>query len=253
MATLHAMPDIAPLYADLAFHGPLSPARADQLIRSLGPLGGQEVVDLGCGWAELLLRTVATEPTVTGHGIDTDAAAIEHGRANATARGLADRVVLDVGDAAAWTGAADVLIVNGATHVWGGDPAEHTGNALAAAHARLRPGGRLLLGEGFWQREPEADRLAAAGIPRDQYRSLPDLVDFALGHGYRPLWIAVAGLAEWDEFESRHALGWEHWLLAHDGSPDAAEVRAAADRHRTAWLRGWRGLMGFAYLTLVRE
>jgi SAM-dependent methyltransferase len=173
MATLHAMPDIAPLHADLVFHGPLSPARADQLILSLGPLGGRQVVDLGCGWAELLLRTVATEPTVTGYGIDTDAVAIEHGRANATARGLADRVVLDVGDAAAWTGDADVLIVNGATHVWGGDPAEHTGNALAAAHARLRPGGRLLLGEGFWQREPEADRLAAAGIPRDSTAHCP--------------------------------------------------------------------------------
>ncbi len=247
------MPQITPLYEDLDFHGPLSRARADQLIASLGPLGGRRVVDLGCGWAELLLRAVATEPTAAGFGIDLDAVAIEHGTANAKARGLAGRVVLEVGDAGSWAGDADVLVVNGATHVWGGDPVEHTGNALAAAHELLRPGGRLLLGEGFWQREPEPGRLAAAGIPRDQYRSLPDLVDFALGHGYRPLWITEADLAEWDEFESRHALGWERWLLANPGSPDAPEVRAAADRHRTAWLRGWRGLMGFAYLTLVRH
>jgi hypothetical protein len=61
---------------------------------------------------------------------------------------LADRVVLDVGAAAAWPGVADVLIVNGASQVWGGEPAEHTANALTAGRKLLRSGGRLLLGEG---------------------------------------------------------------------------------------------------------
>jgi cyclopropane fatty-acyl-phospholipid synthase-like methyltransferase len=148
-------PVIPPLHEDLTFHGPLSSARADQLIRSLGPLAGQHVVDLGCGWAELLLRVLATEPTATGTGVDQDVAAIEHGRANAHARGLADRATLVVGDAGAWTGEADVLIVNGATQVWGGEPTEHTANALRKGRELLRPGGRLLLGEGFWEREPQ--------------------------------------------------------------------------------------------------
>jgi hypothetical protein len=85
----------------------------------------------------------------------------------------------------------------------------------------------------------------------DQYRSWPDLVDLVLDHGYRPLALCQASLDEWDEFESRHALGWERWLLANPASPDADEIRARADAHRTRWLRGWRGVLGFAYLTLV--
>jgi Methyltransferase domain len=244
-------PKFSPLYEDLVFHGPLSDSRADGLIRSLGPLAGQHVVDLGCGWAELLLRTLATEPTATGQGIDLDEEAIQHGRANARARGLADRVVLDVGDAGAWMRSADVLIVNGATHVWGGEPEQHTLNALTAGRKLLRPGGRLLLGEGFWEQAPTEARLRAMPIPRDQYVALPDLVDLALGNGYRLLSVSRAGLDEWDDFESRHGLGWVRWLVANADSPHAAQVAADADAHRTAWLRGWREVMGFAYLTLL--
>lgn len=251
--TLPAMtkPTIAPLHEDLVFNGPLSPARADGLVRSLGPLAGRHVVDLGCGWAELLLRAVATDPGATGYGMDTDAVAIEHGRANAERRGLTGQVTLDVGDAGAWSGDADVLIVNGATHVWGGDPVDHTENALAAGRRLLRPGGRLLLGECYWQREPTVARLDAMRIPAAQYRALPDLVDLALAHGYRMVWLSRASQDEWDEFESRYALRRERWLADNPGSEQATEVRSAADAHRTAWLRGWQDVLGYAYLTLV--
>lgn len=250
-------PVITPLYQDACFHGPLSCDRADRLIRSFGPLGGLHVVDLGCGWAELLLRTLAANPGATGHGVDTDAAAIAHGTANAQARGLGDRVVLEVADAATWpTGpsdgpVADVVIVNGASHVWGGDAAGHTANALRVGRALLRPGGRMLLGEGFWEQEPTAARLAAMPIERDECRPLPDLVDLALDHGFRLLELSRASRDEWDEFESRHALGWERFLLANPDSPHAADVKARADAHRKAWLRGWQDVLGFAYLTLA--
>jgi len=43
----------------------------------------------------------------------------------------------------------------------------------------------------------------------------------------------------------------KRWLLANPGSPHADEIRARADAHRSAWLRGWRDVLGFAYLTLV--
>ncbi|WP_394350447.1 hypothetical protein [Nocardiopsis quinghaiensis] len=46
--------------------------------------------------------------------------------------------------------------------------------------------------------------------------------------------------------------GWEDWLLANPGSPDADEVRAGADRHREFRVRGTRETIGFAYLSLIR-
>ena len=240
------MVTLPPLHEDLVFHGPLSSYRADLLVRSLGPLDGQHVVDLGCGWAELLLRTVAAG--ATGYGVDQDADAIAHGRKLAVERGLADGVTLDVGDAGLWSGEADVLIVNGASQIWGGDPLTHTANALAAGRRFLRPGGRLLLGEGFWEREPTAAQLAAMPVPREQYGTVADLVDLAMEHGYRLLWLSQANQDEWDEFESGHALARERRLLTH---PDDTEVRERADRQREWRLKGWRGVLGMAYLTLV--
>ena len=237
---------LTPLHDDLLFHGPLSSDRADLLVRSLGPLAGQHVVDLGCGWAELLLRTVAAG--ATGHGVDQDAEAIAHGQKLALDRGLADRVTLSVGDAGSWSGSADVLIVNGATQVFGGDPLDHTANTLAAGRRILRPRGRLLLGEGFWEREPTPAQLAVMPIPLEQYGSVASLVDLAFEHGYRLLWLSQASQDEWDEFESGHALVYERRLAEH---PTDTAVLERSDRQRTWRLKGWRGVLGMVYLTLV--
>lgn len=245
-------PEIAPLQEDLTFHGPLSEERAARLIRGLLPLDGAHVLDVGCGWAEFLLRVLETAPTATGTGVDLDEAAIAHGQANAEKRGLSSRVSLEVADVAQWQPdrPVDAVVVNGASQVWGGDPLQHTANALTAAKGLLRAGGKLLLGEGFWEREPTDAQLAAMPIPRDQYGSLADLADLAHAHGYRLLAVEQASLDEWDVFENGHGLAWERWLRDNPDSPHAEEIRAKADTHRTYRLRGWRGTLGLAYLTL---
>jgi len=245
-------PEIAPLHEDVTFHGPLSEQRAARLIRTLKPLDGAHVLDLGCGWAEFLLRTLEAAPTATGTGVDLRAADIAHGQANAEARGLAGRVELVVADVGEWKPEkpADVVIVNGASQVWGGDPVQHTVNALTAARELLAPGGRLLLGECFWEREPTDEQYAAMPVPRDQYGSFADLVDLAIAHGYRLLTAEQASLDEWDEFENGHGLAWERWLRANPDSPHAEEIRAKADTYVRYRFHGWRGTMGLAYLTL---
>ncbi|MGI5505438.1 SAM-dependent methyltransferase [Lentzea sp. CA-135723] len=245
-------PEIAPLHEDLTFHGPLSEERAARLIRSLTPLDHAHVVDVGCGWAEFLLRTLEAAPTATGTGVDRDAKAIAHAEAAAEARGLTTRVSLQAADVTGWRPArpADVLIVNGASQVWGGDPLHHTANALTEARKLLAPGGRLLLGEGFWEKEPAEAQLAAMPVPKAQYSSLADLVDLTHTHGYRLLAVEQANQDEWDVFENGHALAWERWLRENPDSEHAPHVRATADTQRNYRLRGWRGTMGLAYLTL---
>ena len=245
-------PEIAPLHEDLTFHGPLSAERAGRLIRGLRPLDGKHVVDVGCGWAEFLLRTLEAAPTATGTGVDRDATAIAHAQANAEARGLTSRVSLRAADVQQWQPErpADVVIVNGASQVWGGDPLQHTANALAAARKLLNPRGKLLLGEGFWEREPTDEQLDAMPIPREQYGTVADLADLAHEHGYRLLAVEQASLDEWDVFENGHALAWERWLRDNPDSEHTAAIRAKADAHRTYRLRGWRGTLGLAYLTL---
>ena len=245
---------ITPLYRDCDFNGPLSDAHAARLIDTLGPLDAQHIADIGCGWAELLLRTLARAPTATGFGIDIDEGDIAHGRANAAARELDGRVDLVAGDAGTREGTdADIVFNIGSSHVWGGDPLTHTANALQALSATVRPGGRLLFGECFWAREPtDAELEAMDDVPRGQYRSIRALVDLALSHGFRLRALSQASLEEWDDFENWNAKAWEEWLVDNPDAPGADGIRARADRHRRARIDGWREVMGMAYLTLIR-
>ncbi len=233
----------------LDFNAPLSDAAAADLVAGLQPLAGARVVDLGCGWGELLLRVLAGAPTAHGLGIDIDAEALERGRTNAQARGLVGRVRFEEADVAGWRGdPADVLIAIGVSHAWGG-----TAGTLKALHAHVRPGGRLLLGDAVWEQPPTPEALAGLHARAEDFGSVADLVDLAMATGYRLLGLRMASLSEWDSFESRWCAGYERWIADHADSPDAIPARARVDEHRDGWLRGYRGTLGFAYLTLARS
>lgn len=85
----------------------------------------------------------------------------------------------------------------------------------------------------------------------DEFHDLGGLVDVAVSAGFRPVWIETADGDEWEDFESGYQADAEEWLAAHPDHPLAQETRERVDRHRSSWLRGYRGVLGMAYLTLV--
>jgi len=233
-------------YSLLDFNSPLSDQRAADLIAGLLPIGGR-VVDLGCGWAELLLRVLEAAPEAVGTGIDHDGPGLDRARSNALTRGLADRVELVDGDAAQWPGIeADVTIAIGVSHIWGG-----TRPMLEAIRGHLRHGDRVVVGEGFWETPPTPEAIEVLAPEPDEFHPLGGLVDLAISCGYRMLAVSTASPDEWEVFESRWCGGIERWLLDHPAAPEAAAERATVDEHRAGWLHGYRGVLGFAYLTLV--
>ena len=93
----------------------------------------------------------------------------------------------------------------------GGQPRAHRGRAPRAYRGRARrvrrlvnPGGRVLLGEGFWHRTPTEAELARMwpGTTAGEFGDLASLVDLAVGAGFRPAWIETATGQEWEDFES---------------------------------------------------
>ena len=231
----------------LAFHGPLSAARADRLAAELAARGPETVADYGCGWGELLLRVLAAAPGARGMGVDVRGPDIARARANAGQRGLAGRATFIEGTAADHAGAADVVLNSGAYQAFGSIP-----EALKALRRLVNPGGRLLFGAEIWERTPNGRQLAAMwpGTTLETCLYLPDVVDAAVAAGFRPLRIEAATREEWDEFESGLATGAEEWLLGNPDHPEAGQVRDLLDTHLSIWLRGHRDVMGFAYLTL---
>ena len=93
--------------------------------------------------------------------------------------------------------------------------------ALQALRRLVNPGGRVLLGEGFWERPPAAAELAAMwpGTTAGEFRDLAGLVDLVVDAGLRPAWIEVASREEWDDFESGYQCDEEEWLAAHGDHP----------------------------------
>lgn len=243
------MADAPTYYAHLTFNAPLSGARADAIATRLAVNGPSDVLDVGCGWGELLLRVTAAAGAARGLGVDTDTRLLERAREAARSRGLDDRLTFAAQDGATVTTPADVVLCVGSSHAFGEDAGLEA--ALAALYALVRPGGRLLLGEHLWEPTGPVD----TDLVWDDVLAAPDLaglVDAAVAAGFRPLWIEQANRDEWDAFESGFLADEEEWLVRHPTDPAAADRRTGADEHRVRWLRGYRHGLGFAYLTLGR-
>lgn len=240
---------------------PLSQARADALVGfladGLAPAANPLVLDLGCGWAEMLLQVLAAVPSASGIGVDTDPEAITHGRSLAEARGISARVELRRADARARPPAtADAVVCIGASQVWGppveeARPLDHAA-ALSALRALVPRGGRVLYGESIWSQPPTPAATAPLAGRDDEHVSLPGLLELAVDHGFAPLAVHEASQDEWDVFESGCAARYARWLASHDADhPDRAEVLRRAARQRSAYLGGYRGVLGLAHLGLV--
>ena len=71
--------------SQLPFHGPLSQARAARLTERLTRNHPGTVLDIGCGWGELMLQILSAAPDATGVGIDLDDDDLTRGQAAARA------------------------------------------------------------------------------------------------------------------------------------------------------------------------
>ncbi|MEV5974124.1 class I SAM-dependent methyltransferase [Streptomyces sp. NPDC051921] len=238
----------------LTFHGPLSEARVGRVVARLAAASPATVLDIGCGWGELLLRVLDAVPGASGLGIDINGDDLALGRRLAAERGLAERVdYVEESGLGTTRGPADTVLCLGSGQALC-DPDLPYDPAVVLRELRrlVRPGGRVLLGEGFWEHTPTDAELARMWPDArvEDHCTLDVLVDLAVEAGFRPAWIETASPEEWEEFESgyRHAV--ELWLAAHPDHPLAAETRARVDRQRSQWL-GYRSVLGIAYLTLV--
>ncbi|MGH3715891.1 MAG: methyltransferase domain-containing protein, partial [Micromonosporaceae bacterium] len=188
----------------------------------------------------------ATAPAapITGVGVDTDEAALARGRALAADRFLDRQVSFLTGEAAAWSEPMDRVLCVGAAHAFGG-----TAAALDALSSVVRPGGRLLFGDGFWERPPGDEALEIFGT---ETLSLVELVTQAQRSGWRVLHLSVADQREWDDFESSWGAGRQEWLLEHPDDPRAPELRDELDARLRQYVGCYRGVLGLAYLVLGR-
>ncbi len=237
-------------HADHPIAAPLADESVARLLDRAVTDEADRALDLGCGGGAWLRRLLVRNPSMRAEGVDIHAAALEQAREGAEEDGVADRLVLHEMDAAVFASAHrfDVVLSVGAAHAFGG-----LLPTLTAARELLAPGGHFVVGDGFWEREPDAAALSSLGATWDDYADLPTTVDRVVAEGWTPVYGHVSTAGEWDDYEWSWTGSLSRWALDHREEPGALDTYKAAAEHRSEWLTGYRGTLGFVTLVLRRS
>ncbi|MCX4775632.1 SAM-dependent methyltransferase [Streptomyces sp. NBC_01264] len=232
-------------HADHPIKSPLGDDSVRGLLERGLPRGDERVLDLGCGTAEWLLRALAAHPDLHAEGVDLSEDALAQAHEAAVRLGVRDRLVLHHQEAAEFVSPEPFGLVLGvgSTHAFGG-----LLPTLAGAAGHLGPGGRVLIGEGFWDRPPSPEAVELFGEQAD----LATTVDQVVADGWTPVHGHVSTRRELDDYEWACWGSLASWALDHPADPDSGHVLATATARRTEWLRTYRDTWGFVSLVLRR-
>lgn len=228
-------------HRDHTFANPLSEAKIDRLLTLLDLPPEAQVLDVGCGNAELLIRLIERY-AIVGVGIDPNAEALDEGRRRAQGRIPEERLQLHTIPAADFQPQRtfDAALCIGASHAYGGYP-----QTLAALQTLVRPGGQILIGEGYWKRNPDPEYLALLGAEPDELTGHADNVSRAVAAGLTLLYSVTSSAEDWDHYEGLYSSAVERFVAAHPDDPESLEFAAYIRRWYAGYLRWGRDTLGF--------
>jgi cyclopropane fatty-acyl-phospholipid synthase-like methyltransferase len=224
----------------LRYNNPFSPAKMEEMIDLLQLPASAAVLDIGTGMAELLIRLVERYQ-VSALGLELDAADLQEARQQIAARIPTGRLELRQDDARTFEPGLqtfDLVCCVGACHIFGGirPTLEHLARWV-------RPGGKILVGEGYWKQEPAQEYLAALATKREELQIHADNVAAGVALGQVPIYASVCNEDEWDRFE---------WLNLHEryrrcqpDDPGLPTLIAELDAWRDIYLQWGRDTLGF--------
>ena len=231
-------------HCDHIFCSPMSSTKADELVELLGLPASSRVLDVGCGKAEFLLRAVQRY-AAAGVGVDPNGEFLRVARANAEARGLAERTEWHearVADLVLEPASFDLALCFGSSQAFGSFE-----QALAALAALVRPGGQVLMADPYWRKEPASDFLAFLGASADVHLTHAGNETAGLAAGLAPLYSCVSTDDEWDHYEGLFCRAVERFARDHPQDPDALPFRERIRAWRECYRRWSRDTMGFGF------
>lgn len=243
-----------PRASDIAHRGlricnPISSATLDAVIARATLPPGSSAIDVGCGKGEFLLR-LAARYDVFAEGIDLSQSRIDEAHVAGKRRPLDGRVRFICTDVATFVprkSGYSLTACVGSTHALGG---------LEAALATLRkwtvPGGWVVVGEGFWVKEPEPEYLAALGAEKGELGAEGWIEEIARKVGLEPVEKWVASREEWDAYENALLEGIEKHVRDTPADREGPEMLREQRAFHAAQLKWGRDTMGFAVHLLKR-
>ena len=209
--------------------------------------------DVACGKAALLVE-LAHRRGVSGLGIDRNPWFLAAGREAASAAKVAELVDLREGEIGTGTAplpgdAADLASCIGASGVFGGRR-----ETLETLSGVARPGGLVLVGEGYLRRPLTEAEEGEFGIGEDEMVDVAATIATGTGLGLEPLGSLLATEPEWDAYEDAYAGAIERWAAddAARDDPDRGPFLERAAFMRDTYARWRREAMGFGLFLFRR-
>jgi SAM-dependent methyltransferase len=243
-------------HRDHVLCNPTSLEKLDEVIGLLDLPHGPRLLDIASGKGEFLVRVAERFGGPAGQqvravGIDLSPYCVADLRATAGRRiPAAELQVLEM-DGADYHPAAgtfDLASCLGASWTYGG--LRPTLRYLAGA---ARPGGRVVVGEPFWKREPSPEYLDVSGLGRDQVAGHLQNVEAGEAEGLVPWLALVSSGDEWDRYEALQWRAAARYAADHPDDPDLPEVVARVEKARRAYLRWGRETLGWALYVFATE
>jgi ubiquinone/menaquinone biosynthesis C-methylase UbiE len=237
-------------HRDHTFFSPLNSAKVDQILALLELSPGDPVLDIGCGQAEILLRLMEGYK-VRATGVDRNPEFLDKARANAVSRDIPTENLqlhnMDASSFAAEPASSAAAICCGSTHAYGGYR-----QTLAALSTLVKPGGQILVGEGYWKRQPDPAYLEALGAAPDDFTGHAGNVTAGVGAGLIPLYSSVSSEDDWDHYEGLYCRGIERYTFNHPEDPDCEAMQQRIRKWRDTYLRYGRDTLGFGLYLFMK-
>jgi SAM-dependent methyltransferase len=210
------------LHHSMVICNPMASQHLDEVIRLLAPRDGDGVLDIACGHGELL-RRMAVAREIDGVGVDLSPWVLVRALQRARAEALRGKLTWWLGNGAhvpreeRW----DVATCLGAPWVFHG----FAGTAQALA-ARLRPGGRMAIGD--LRVRDDADPAAVAGLEGKPLDRPAQLTAFAAAQ-LEPVDEIVVPYPSIMDYQARVTAAAESYAAQHPGDPEMDFRQVAAD------------------------
>ena len=203
---------------DIELVNPISAEKILTIGRVAGMAPGKSLIDFGCGYAEPLVLW-AESFGISGLGIDVRQKAVQRAQAKIAARGLADRLQIFHGrgaDFAFEPNSYDFAACVGASFIWGGYQP-----ALQALHRAIRPDGKVIIGEPYWQTDTVPPDFAQA---QSELHSEAWLLHTTREQGFDIQYVVRASHDDWDHYEAGNWDGLLRWIEANTAHPERQHV-----------------------------
>jgi SAM-dependent methyltransferase len=229
---------------------PTNEEKLTHLVELLHLQSDAQVVDIACGKGEFLIR-LAEAYGVRGVGIDLSPFYIAEAKSRLEMRVSGGDITFTQMNGADFRPeephSLDLASCIGASWVFGGHA-----DTLKALIRMVKPGGWVIVGEPFWQKEPSRDYLEASGIGREDFGSHYSNAEAGERLGLDLLHTIVSSSDDWDRYEGLQWYATSEYARANPDDPDLTELVEGVEKAKATYLRWGRDALGWAIYLFKR-